>query len=347
MKELKFPLCGITKELKQILELYHNSLDFKSMTIYSETDMHQSIRNGDICREPSKCIPRFLSERYEPFQYIEDLSPTSSDSIYSMLYIPIREFYRECQIPPRIGLDETIFVYNKAFGIALHALNAVCRPCEYFERYFNDASLDNYLKRSTVMGIVYNLLSVCIQDVYMDIFLQDIRKELEKDAPYFLDIQKNKDKEEYKASDTNNLHEDESATHKSANEGEDARQEIPQDVKSCFKHPSEFTKEQVKKIVDNFYLGIPVNLALIEVVLFDHGQLHKRNRHKAFIRALKGWGILREDTDEGLTSNSMSTKLKRPFPMTGYKEWENRYLNDRTFCTDIGNMLDNSMRYGR
>ena len=133
----------------------------------------------------------------------------------------------------------------------------------------------------------------------------------------------------------------------SANEGEDARQEIPQDVKSCFKHPSEFTKEQVKKIVDNFYLGIPVNLALIEVVLFDHGQLYKRNQHKAFIRALKGWGILREDTDEGLTSNSMSTKLKRPFPIAGYKEWENKYLNDRTFCTDIGNMLDNSMRYER
>ena len=46
---------------------------------------------------------------------------------------------------------------------------------------------------------------------------------------------------------------------------------------ACFKFPNDFTRERVAAAVKEFYHGSAANLALIEIVLYDHGQLKKRN----------------------------------------------------------------------
>ena len=123
--------------------------------------------------------------------------------------------------------------------------------------------------------------------------------------------------------------------------------DLPASVKTCFRHPNEFVREKVEVIVKEFYTGQSVNLAMIEVVLFDHGQLQRRNAHRAFVNALVEWGILSEDTDVTKVANGISTKLKRPFPTEGYREWDRYYPNDRNLCEQIGRKLPDSMRYNR
>lgn len=122
---------------------------------------------------------------------------------------------------------------------------------------------------------------------------------------------------------------------------------IPESVKECFRFANGFVEECVKNIVKDFYSGRNIDMAMIEVVLFDHGLLKKRNNHKAFVRALLDWGILPADTDIVKLSNGMATKLKSPFPEEGYKSWDNCYLNDRTLCIAIGEKLPDSIRYMR
>ena len=122
--------------------------------------------------------------------------------------------------------------------------------------------------------------------------------------------------------------------------------EIPESVKECFRFASEFVKEQVAIIIKDFYLNKPVNLAIIERVLFDHNILQKSNTHTTFICALMDWGILPEDIDIRKTANGMATKFKS-FPQEGYKKWNNDHLNDRTLCINIGNRLPESMKYNR
>ena len=123
--------------------------------------------------------------------------------------------------------------------------------------------------------------------------------------------------------------------------------DLPASVKTCFRHPNEFVREKVEVIVKEFYTGQSVNLAMIEVVLFDHGQLQRRNAHRAFVNALVEWGILSEDTDVTKVANGISTKLKRPFPTEGYREWDRYYPNERNLCEQIGRKLPDSMRYNR
>jgi hypothetical protein len=86
---------------------------------------------------------------------------------------------------------------------------------------------------------------------------------------------------------------------------------------------------------------------MIEVTLFDHGQLQKRNEHTSFVRALKDWGILPNDIDIAKTARGMASKLRTPFPTEGYKQWDKYYINERNLCTNIGNRLDASMKYNR
>lgn len=119
---------------------------------------------------------------------------------------------------------------------------------------------------------------------------------------------------------------------------------LPESVKACFRFTSEFVKHQIATIVNDFYLNRPVNLAMIEVTLFDHGQLKKRNEHTAFVRALKDWGILSSDIDIRKTANGMATKFKN-FPSEGYKDWDEN--DDSTLCIKIGKKLPESMKYIR
>ena len=122
---------------------------------------------------------------------------------------------------------------------------------------------------------------------------------------------------------------------------------IPESVSSCFKFANDFIKGEVEKVMKAFYLDKAVNLALIEVVLFDHGQLYKRNGHAQFVRALLDWGILCEDVNVSKTSSGMASKLRKPFPTTGYKDWDDTYLNERTLCVEIAKKLDETIKYNR
>ena len=124
-------------------------------------------------------------------------------------------------------------------------------------------------------------------------------------------------------------------------------QQATESVKVCFRIANNYVREQVEAIVNEFYLGEHVNLAMIEVTLFDHGQLKKRNEHTTFVRALKDWGILSSDVDVAKAASGMASKLRSPFPTEGYKQWDKNYLNERKLCTNIGNRLPVSMKYNR
>lgn len=118
-------------------------------------------------------------------------------------------------------------------------------------------------------------------------------------------------------------------------------------ISKCFNFPSEFTKQQVGTIIKTFYGGEHANLALIEVALFDHGQLKKRNSHTAFVKTLVAWGYIKadEETQKQIISG-IKDKYKR-LPVEGYKEWGNLFLNDKNRCVEIGKKLDPSMKYIR
>jgi len=134
---------------------------------------------------------------------------------------------------------------------------------------------------------------------------------------------------------------------KGVSEGNSSSEEVPESVKACFRIANNYVREQVETIVNEFYLGEHVNLAMIEVTLFDHGQLKKRNEHTTFVRALRDWGILSSDIDVAKAASGMASKLRSPFPTEGYKQWDKNYLNERNLCTNIGNRLPESMKYNR
>lgn len=118
---------------------------------------------------------------------------------------------------------------------------------------------------------------------------------------------------------------------------------------ACFKFSNDFTRERVAVVVKEFYHGSTANLALIEIVLYDHGQLKKRNAHTAFLKALMAWGIIEKTDDKELkkVSNGMAAKM-RSLPPEGYLGWKDKgCVNDRGLCIDIGKQLGDTMRYGR
>lgn len=118
-------------------------------------------------------------------------------------------------------------------------------------------------------------------------------------------------------------------------------------VSKCFKFPSDFVKEKTEAVVKKYYKGSYVDLALIEIVFFDHGQLNKRNAHTAFVKALMAWGILNTVNGKELKQITDGIRDKHSrLPKEGYNEWEQRYLNDKNTCINIGNDLD-SMPYIR
>ena len=118
-------------------------------------------------------------------------------------------------------------------------------------------------------------------------------------------------------------------------------------IAKCFNFPNEFTKQQVTAVVKAFYQGEHADLALIEVALYDHGLLKKRNAHTAFIHALMAWRLINPDK-EGLKQliSGIKDKYKR-LPNDGYLSWDKEYLNDKTICQNIGKKLGPTMKYQR
>ena len=120
-------------------------------------------------------------------------------------------------------------------------------------------------------------------------------------------------------------------------------------VAKCFKFANDYVKQKLKIIVSNYYQGIAANLALIEVALFDHNLLNKRNAHTALLKALMAWDMIDQLSDEELkkTTNGMANKLGF-LPSAGYMEWNDKsYVNDKKTCMDIGKDLGSTMPYSR
>ena len=130
---------------------------------------------------------------------------------------------------------------------------------------------------------------------------------------------------------------------------EEATPEDKKLVQKCFKYDSDFAKQKVDAVVKDSYQGSPAYMALIEITLFDHNQLKKRNAHTPFLKTLIAWGIIDNLSDDELkkVANGMATKMKG-LPAKGYKEWDgNVSVNDKKICTEIGAELGNTIPYSR
>ena len=121
------------------------------------------------------------------------------------------------------------------------------------------------------------------------------------------------------------------------------------DQGKCFKFANDFIRQKVNDVVKTYHHGSTANLTLIEVTLFDHNLLKKRNAHTAFLKTLMSWGIIDQMSDEELkkTTNGMANKLGF-LPSDGYMEWSSsNYVNDKKTCSDIGNVLGATIPYCR
>jgi hypothetical protein len=138
-------------------------------------------------------------------------------------------------------------------------------------------------------------------------------------------------------------------TEKDQKKTTDDKREPMDPVAKCFKFPNDFVKQKVKAVVNDYHQGIAANLALIEVTLFDHNLLNKRNAHTALLKALMAWDMIDQLSDEELkkTTNGMANKLGF-LPSAGYMEWNDKsYVNDKKTCMDIGKDLGSTMPYSR
>lgn len=119
------------------------------------------------------------------------------------------------------------------------------------------------------------------------------------------------------------------------------------DKGKCFKFVNDFIREKVAEVVNTIYQGEHADLALIEVALYDHGQLRKRNSHTAFVKVLVTWGLVKaNDAELNQIISGIKDKYKR-LPLEGYKEWDDIFLNDRNRCNEIGKLLGPTMKYQR
>ena len=124
---------------------------------------------------------------------------------------------------------------------------------------------------------------------------------------------------------------------------------IPEsEVAKCFKFTYDFVKLKVADIIRDYYKGSYANLALIEITLFDHNQLNRRNSHKAFVRALIAWGLLEVADEEELKKivSAVTDKHNRlnRISREGYKKWDDDHP-DKSICENIGRDLGDSMPY--
>ena len=141
MVEIKLPTYGLTERIRQTLVDYHTKiLEIGKKVGYPETIAHEQHKNGIYTKEP--------------FQYPEDLSCTCSESIYCKLYNPINIFWRDCSNIDHVPLEEQLIIYNRAYAIALHALNTVIRPNEYLDGYISFALKQNYILLDDIKKIL-------------------------------------------------------------------------------------------------------------------------------------------------------------------------------------------------
>ena len=117
-------------------------------------------------------------------------------------------------------------------------------------------------------------------------------------------------------------------------------------IDKCFKFNSDFVRRSVRTLLADFYQGNNANLALIEITLFHHQQLKRRNSHKLFVMALAAWGIITVANAEELRLIVMgvSDKYKR-MPKEGYLEWGDNYKPDRLTCERMSAKLGPSINY--
>lgn len=117
-------------------------------------------------------------------------------------------------------------------------------------------------------------------------------------------------------------------------------------IDKCFIFNSNFVRQSVSALVADFYQGNYANLALIEITLFHHQQLKRRNSHTSFVKALAAWGIITivNVAEFNLIVMGVSDKYKR-MPKEGYQEWNDNYQIDRQTCERMGKKLGPSMKY--
>ena len=122
---------------------------------------------------------------------------------------------------------------------------------------------------------------------------------------------------------------------------------IPEtEVAKSFRFQSDFVKNKVADVIRDYYKGSHANLALIEITLYDHKQLIRRNYHKSFVKTLVTWGLI-EVTDEKELKKIVSavTDKHNRMPKEGYQKWDGNYADDKSFCIKIGKELGDSMPY--
>lgn len=120
-------------------------------------------------------------------------------------------------------------------------------------------------------------------------------------------------------------------------------------VQNCFKQMNDFIKEKVEAVVQKYYQGVAANLALIEITLFDHNLLKKRNAHTNLLRTLCAWGTIDPLSEEEMKKvmSGMANKM-HALPAEGYLEWKGSdYVNDKKTCQDIGEDLGGTIKYFR
>ena len=119
-------------------------------------------------------------------------------------------------------------------------------------------------------------------------------------------------------------------------------------VSKCFKFVNAFIKEKVETVFSKYYQTSHADLALIEIALYDHEAVKKRNSHKAFLDALIAWGILKvKDNEEyKLILFGIKDKHKRLPKAGGYMDWSDDDLQyEKNICENIGRELGDTMPY--
>lgn len=106
----------------------------------------------------------------------------------------------------------------------------------------------------------------------------------------------------------------------------------------CFKFNNPFVHNLVKEVVHEYYGDIAANLALIEIVMYEHDLLRKRFAHTAFVKALVALGLLQPEKEEKIIKN-IRDKYKR-LPGIHYNEWGDDFIKAKRTCIKIGEKLD-------
>ncbi len=119
-----------------------------------------------------------------------------------------------------------------------------------------------------------------------------------------------------------------------------------EESKSCIYFTHSFTKEKLLAIVKDCYDESPKNLAIIEITLFYHSLLKKRNEHKAFVKELVNLGFIKinSEKDVNMIINALTNKYNR-LPKGGYKSWGKKYENDKNICWRIAKILGPNQPY--